>query len=317
MPGKIYEELTVSTPIERSTWPQLPVKHWQDTRDTVHLWTQIVGKVRLALTPRANHWWNVPLYVNSVGLTTSLMPWQGRGVEITFDFTAHTLIIATTNADRRQIVLEPRSVADFYAEFRSHLDELGIDVAIYPVPVELVEAIPFADDTVHASYDADAMHDFWISLVDADRVFRQFRSQFRGKASPVHFFWGAFDLAVTRFSGRPATPHPGGVPNCPDWVMQEAYSDEVSSCGYWPGGADEGAFYAYAYPEPPAFPAYPLEVEGASYDDALGEFVLPYTLVRTAADPDDYLLRFLNATYLAAARSAQWPYESLRGARLT
>ena len=292
---------------KRDSWPPLPIQHWHDTRDTVHMWTQIVGKVRLALTPRVNHWWNVPLYVNAVGLTTSLMPYGNTGVEMVFDFNAHRLDIRTTHGRKTGLALEPRSVADFYAEFRARLRELEIDVPITPRPVEVAEAIPFADDTVHASYDAEAMRHFWLSLVDAHRVLSRFRAGFRGKASPVHFFWGGFDLAVTRFSGRPATPHPGGVPNCPDWVMAEAYSDEVSSCGYWPAGADEGLFYSYAYPEPPAFRTFPLGLDGATYSEELGEFVLPYARVRAAEDPDEYLLQFLNATYQAAARSAQWP----------
>jgi hypothetical protein len=288
-------------------WPSLPVAEWQATRDTVQLWTQIVGKVRLALEPSINHWWNVTLYVNSVGLTTSLMPYRGGGVEIMFDFTAHELLILTTEGARRRMPLEPRSVADFYTEFRAHLDELAIEVPIYPIPVELVEVIPFHQDDTHASYDADLMHRFWISLVSAQRVFTRFRSEFRGKASPVHFFWGAFDLAVTRFSGRQASPHTGGVPNCPDWVMTEAYNEELSSCGYWPGGDEEGIFYSYAYPEPPGFRAQAIEPADAVYDEALGEFVLPYGKVRQAADPDEYLLEFLRSTYAAATTLGRWP----------
>jgi hypothetical protein len=288
-------------------WPQLPVAHWQETRDTVHMWTQIVGKVRLALAPEANHWWHVPLYVNSVGLTTSLMPYQQAGVEIVFDFSTHQLNIRTTRGTARRMQLEPRSVADFYAEFHTHLDALGIEVPTNARPVEVTDAIPFAHDTEHASYDAEAVHDFWLSLVSAHRVLSQFRGAFRGKASPVHFFWGAFDLAVTRFSGRPATPHPGGIPNCPDWVMTEAYSHELSSCGYWPGGADEGIFYSYAYPEPPGFDAQRVSPQAAYYDKPLGEFVLPYAAVRTAEDPDGYLIRFLTSTYDAAVALADWP----------
>ena len=272
------------------------------------MWTQIVGKVRLALEPNVNQWWSVPLYVNSVGLTTSLMPYDGRGLEIVFDFNDHELLIRTTDGARRSMALYPRSVADFYAEFRSHLDELRIDVPIYACPVEVVDAIPFAEDTAHASYDPDAMHRFWLSLVSAQRVLTRFRSEFRGKASPVHFFWGAFDLATTRFSGRRAAPHPGGVPNCPDWVMTEAYSEEVSSCGYWPGGASEGAFYAYAYPEPAGFRDFVVSpAETAFYDGALGEFVLPYADVRVAADPDAMLLEFLRSSHNAAATLAGWP----------
>lgn len=287
-------------------WPRLPERQWQDTVDTVQLWTQIVGKVRLALAPMTNHWWNVPLYVNSLGLTTSLMPYQGIGVEIVFDFTGHELLIRTTAGARRRLALEPRSVADFYAEFRGRLDELNIEVPIFPRPVEVVEAIPFAEDTEHASYDAQAMHACWLSLVAAHRALSRFRGEFRGKASPVHFFWGAFDLAVTRFSGRPAAPHPGGIPNTPDRVMREAYREEVSSCGYWPGG-DAAMFYAYAYPEPEGFRSHGVVPSAARYDAALGEFVLPYDEVRAAADPDEYLHRFLVSTYEAAANLAGWP----------
>jgi hypothetical protein len=288
-------------------WPALPLEQWQDTRDTLHLWTQVVGKVRLALAPAANHWWHVPLYVDARGLTTSLMPYRGRGLEVVFDLTSHELQLLTTLGERRRMSLEPRSVADFTAEFRSHLRELDVDVPIHPVPVEVTEAIPFDEDTEHASYDPDAAHRFWTSLVSAHRVLSRFRGEFRGKTSPVHFFWGAFDLAVTRFSGRPAPRHPGGVPNCPDGVMVEAYSDEVSSCGYWPGGAAEGAFYAYAYPEPPGYRTSPVSPPTAAFDEALGEFVLPYADVRQAADPDARLLEFLTSTHAAAASSGDWP----------
>ncbi len=290
-----------------ASWPALPVRDWQATRDTLHLWTQVVGKVRLALAPPQNHWWNVPLYVDAVGLTTSLMPYRGIGVEMVFDFVAHELIIRTTTGQARRVALEPRSVRDFHADVLRQLDSLGIDVAINPMPVELPDVIAFTEDTRHADYDADAVHRFWTSLVSAHRVLSRFRGEFRGKSSPVHFFWGAFDLATTRFSGRPAPTHPGGIPNCPDRVMVEAYNAEVSSCGYWPGGASEGVFYSYAYPEPDGFRTEPIEPSGAVYDDTLGEFVLPYADVRTAQDPDETLLSFLRSTYDAAARRAQWP----------
>jgi hypothetical protein len=288
-------------------WPALPLDQWQDTRDTLHLWTQVVGKVRLALAPAVNHWWHVPLYVDSVGLTTSLMPYRGLGVEVVFDVTSHRLVVRTTAGGHRRMALEPRSVADFTAEFRSHLRELGVDVPISGTPVEVAEAIPFDEDDQHASYDADAVHRFWTSLVSAHRVLSRFRGEFRGKASPVHFFWGGFDLATTRFSGRSAPPHPGGVPHCPDWVMTEAYSEEVSSCGYWPGGAAEGVFYAYAYPEPPGYRQQPVEPAPAAFDAGLGEFVLPYADVRSAEDPDRHLLRFLTAAHRAAVATAGWP----------
>lgn len=290
-----------------SSWPNLPVEQWEPTRDTVHMWTQIVGKTRLALEPRLNHWWGCALYVTARGLTTSLMPYPGGGAEIEFDFTRHELALTTTNGTSRRMRLVPRTVADFYAEFLSHLYELGIGVAINKRPNEVADAIPFDDDTVHDQYDADAMHRFWLSLVDAHRVMTRFRAGFRGKASPVHFFWGAFDLAVTRFSGRGAPPHPGGIPSCPDSVMSEAYSDEVSSCGYWPGGAAEGVFYSYAYPSPEGFSKQAVTPEAAYYDEQLGEFVLPYAAVRTASAPDDCLLGFLDSTFQAARRLARWP----------
>jgi hypothetical protein len=289
------------------SWPRLPLAQWQPTRDTVHLWTQIVGKTRLALTPPVNHWWNSTLYVTARGLTTSLMPCPVGGAEIEFDFTRHELTITTTDGTVRRMRLMPRSVADFYAEYRSHLRDLGIDVVIATMPNEIADAVAFDADTIHADYDAEAMHRFWLSLVSAHRVLSRFRAGFRGKASPVHFFWGAFDLAVTRFSGRPAPRHPGGIPNCPDSVMAEAYSEEVSSCGYWPGGAAEGIFYSYAYPAPEGFSREPIAPDTAFFDQQLGEFVLPYAAVRVASDPDACLLGFLNSTFQAACRLAEWP----------
>jgi len=287
-------------------WPALPLAAWQDTRDTLHLWTQIVGKVRLALEPWMNHSWHTTLYVNARGLTTSLMPAGGRGLEIQFDFCRHLLELRTTDGGERHVRLEPRSVADFYAETMARLTELDVVVNILARPVEIPDVIPFAQDETHASYDPEYAHRFWQSLVQVHRVLADFRSRFQGKASPVHFFWGGFDLAVTRFSGRDAPLHPGGIPNCADWVMQEAYSQEVSSCGFWPAGTGEGLFYSYAYAEPAGFRDWPVEPKGASYDEGLGEFVLPYELVRTAEDPDATLLSFLQTTYEAAAELAKW-----------
>jgi hypothetical protein len=294
------------------TWPSLAVADWESTRDTLHLWTQVVGKIRLTHTPLVNHWWNITLYVTSRGLTTSLIPYDSsRGFQIDFDFTEHELHITTTGGMRRTIALEPKSVAAFYTEVMAHLDELGLGTRIWTMPVEIEGAIPFDSDHDHASYDADAVHRFWLMLVEIDRVFHRFRGQFVGKASPVHFFWGAFDLAVTRFSGRTAPPHPGGAPNCGPFVMQEAYSHEVSSCGFWPGGTSEGTFYSYAYPEPDGFRDVTVRPRGATYDDALGEFVLPYVDVRGADDPDEMLLDFLETTYAAAADRAQWDRAAL------
>jgi hypothetical protein len=304
--------MSAATDTGRSAaWPNLTLTPWDDTRDTLHLWTQIVGKVRLRLTPMINHWWQVPLYVSSRGLTTSLMHAGARGVEIEFDFVDHVLDLRTTDGGRRRVALEPRSVASFYAATMAALDGLGVAVRLFARPSEVVDAIPFDQDELHRTYDADAAHRFWLVLVQAHRVMVQFRAGFIGKASPVHFFWGGADLATTRFSGRHAPKHPGGVPNCPDWVQELAYSHEVSSCGYWPSGSDEGSFYAYAYPQPDGFPDWHVEPAGAYYDDKLGEFLLPYAAVRTAPDPDAALLSFFQTSYEAAAELAAWDRASL------
>jgi hypothetical protein len=275
------------------------------------MWMQIVGKIRLALEPMVNHWWQVPLYVNAVGLTTSLMPVQPGGLEISFDFQRHILLMTTVTGDRREIALRPMSVADFYAELLDCLRSIGVNVVIYPVPVEVAVAIPFADDTEHASYDPEFVQRFWRALVSIVGVFKEFRAGFIGKASPVHFFWGSFDLAVTRFSGRPAPVHPGGAPNCPPWVMERAYSHELSSCGYWPGGGEGGLFYSYAYPQPQGFRDQAVAPAAASFDDDLGEFVLPYATVRAASDPESALMEFLESTYGVAAGLLKWDRGSL------
>lgn len=299
-----------STP-GNSAWPAIPVARWQDTRDSLQLWTQIVGKVRMANTPLINHWWNIPLYVTERGLTTSLIPYHERGFEVTFDLVAHRLDITVTDGNRRDMMLEPRSVADFYAEFMAHLDDLGLSTSIWTMPVEIPDAIPFEVDREHVSYEASRAHDFWLALVQMDRVFTEFRSRFIGKCSPVHLFWGALDLAVTRFSGRRAPLHPGGAPNCGPYVMHEAYSHEVSSAGYWPGGDGEGVFYSYAYPEPPGFRDFLVAPDAAHHDAELDEFVLPYAAVRTAEDPDAVLLQFLQSSYEAAAECASWDRAAL------
>jgi len=292
-------------------WPSIPVPAWQDTRDTLQLWTQIVGKVRMVNTPLVNHWWNVPLYVTDRGLTTSLIPRLDGSFEIAFDFVAHRLRITTTSGTERTMALAPRSVADFYAELMGLLDDLGLHTDIWTMPVEIEGAIPFDADEVHHAYDADRVRDFWLALVQMDRVFTEFRARFIGKSSPVHLFWGALDLAVTRFSGRPAPLHPGGAPNCGPFVMHEAYSHEVSSAGYWPGGDGEGLFYSYAYPEPEGFRDAPVTPTPARFDDELGEFVLPYEAVRASSDPDATLLEFLQTTYEAAADRAGWDRAAL------
>jgi hypothetical protein len=288
-------------------WPALPVADWQDTRDTLQLWTQAVGKTKLALAAPLNHWWGVTFRLGATGLTTGLMPIEDGGLEVAFDLCAHRLRLTTTNGQQREMRLEPRTVADFYAEYQDHLADLGVTADVYPVPVELPEVIPFAEDTVHASYDAPAVNAFWRSTVSAATVMERFRGEFRGKASNVHFFWGAFDLAVTRFSGRAAPQHPGGIPHCPDRVMQDAYDAELSSCGYWPGGREEGLFYSYAYPAPTGFAEHALQTPGAAFDPDLGEFVLPYRTVREAPDPEALLLGFLRETAEVAAELARWP----------
>ncbi len=298
-------------PMGPAEWPELTLSAWEDTRDTLHLWTQVVGKVRLALEPMANHWWQVPLYVSARGLTTSLMHTDGRGLAIDFDFVDHVLVLRSSVGETRTIALEPRSVADFYRATMDALASLHVDVVILARPVELPEAIPFAEDERHCSYDAAAAHRFWLALLQAHRVMSRFRARFVGKASPVHFFWGAADLAASRFSGRPAPKHSGGVPNCADWVMEIAYSHEVSSCGFWPGGSAEGSFYSYCYPEPDGFPEWPVEPGAASYDGGLREFVLPYAAVRRAEDPDALLLAFLQSTYEAAAELGGWNRSAL------
>jgi hypothetical protein len=296
-----------------AVWPTLlPLHTWQDTCTTLHMWAQIVGKIRLELAPRINHWWGATLYTTTRGLTTSPIADGRRSFAIDFDFLDHVLRITTSDGTGRSFSLKPMSVAEFFHKTMGALHELDVDVGIFTRPVEVTEAIPFETDNQHASYDADAVHRFWRALVQVERVLTQFRARFIGKASPVHFFWGAFDLAVTRFSGRTAPKHRGGVPNCADWVMEEAYSHEVSSAGFWPGtGVGEASFYAYAYPVPAGFTAYPVQPEAAYFHEALGEFILPYEAVRTADDPDQTLLSFLQTTYEAAAVLAHWDRRAL------
>jgi hypothetical protein len=290
------------------SWPPLNYPAWRDTAATVRLWTQIVGKVRLALSPWLNHGWQVPLYVNARGLGTSLVHAGRRFFEIDFDLVDHRLIIRTPDAHDRGFKLEPMSVATFYRRFMAELDAAGIGVTIHVLPNEVPDPIRFSDDQVHASYEAEAVNAFWRALVQADRVFRLFRTTFLGKSSPVHFFWGSFDLAVTRFSGRPAPLHPGGVPGLPDAVTREAYSHEVSSAGFWPGNDEypHAAFYSYAYPTPSGFALAAIEPAGAVWAAGMGEWLLPYDAVRAAADPEAALLRFLQTTYRAAADLAGW-----------
>jgi hypothetical protein len=301
------------TEIPQVPWPELPTAKWRDTYNTLHLWTQIVGKIRLARSPWLNHSWQVALYVTARGLSTSPIPDGRRSFQIDFDFIAHQLAISTSDGAQRQFSLTGQSVASFYQAVMAALAELGIAVAIDEMPNELPEPIKFSQDTRHASYDPEAVRRFFQILVNADRLFKQFRTGFLGKASPVHFFWGSFDVAVTRFSGRRAPRHPGGVPNLPDAVACEAYSHEESSAGFWPGSGaiDYPAFYSYAYPEPPGYRAAKVRPDAAFFSEALGEFILPYDAVRTAADPDRALLDFLQSTYEAAANCAKWDREAL------
>jgi hypothetical protein len=288
-------------------WPALPFASWQDTYATLHMWTQMVGKVRLALAAPVNHWWQVPLYVNSLGLTTSAIPYRNSAFELQFDFVAHQLELRLACGDVYSIPLAPRTVAEFYREFRQMLRDAGIEVKIWKVPVEVPNPIPFDEDKVHASYDRAAVERFWKILLSASAVFHQFRSGFIGKCSPVHFFWGSFDLAVTRFSGRRAPERPGA-----DAVTREAYSHEVSSVGFWPGaGIGDPAFYSYAAPEPSGFSAATVRPQPAHYDPNLKEFVLMYDDVRKASSPSTALLQFCESTYEAAATLGAWDREAL------
>jgi len=293
-------------------WPELPYAAWQPTLATLHLWTQIIGKVRLSLTPWVNHSWQVPLYVTARGLGTSPVPFAGEVFEAEFDFIGHRLCVHTSRGDERALALAPQSVADFYAHVVDLLTGLGVPVRISPRPCEIPAPIPFSEDRVHSAYDPEAAHRFWRVLLRADHVFKLFRSGFIGKVSPVHFFWGSFDLAVTRFSGRRAPLHPGGVPNLSDAVTREAYSHEVSSAGFWPGNESfpRAAFYSYAWPEPQGFREWPV-TPGACYDTTLGEFILPYDTLREATQPEQTLLDFLTRTYAAAADAGHWERASL------
>lgn len=294
-------------------WPSLPFDAWKDTCATLHMWTQMAGKIRLVQAPWVNHSWHVALYLTARGLTTSPIPYGMRTFQIDFDFIDHRLSIETSDGRARTMALAPRPVADFYRELFSHLAELGLDVKIHTRPCEVADAIPFEEDHVHAHYDAEYANRFWRALAQADRVFKEFRARFIGKCSPVHFFWGSFDLAVTRFSGRTAPPHPGGIPNLPDWVGREAYSHEVSSCGFWPGGEalPYPVFYSYAYPEPAGFSAASLRPDAAAYNTSFREFVLPYDDVRLSASPDAVLLEFLQSSYEAAADLGKWDRPAL------
>jgi hypothetical protein len=296
-----------------AAWPELPYTAWQDTAATLQLWTQVVGKIRLELTPWLNHSWHVTLYVTARGLTTGPMPADGRTLQIDFDFIDHVLWLRTSDGHFRQLMLKPTPVAEFYADVMIALKELGISVKITTMPCEIADCIPFDHDTKHSSYDAGYANRFWRVLARAHDVMARFRTGFLGKSSPVHFFWGSFDLAVTRFSGRTAPPHPGGVPHLPDSVAREAYSHEVSSAGFWPGGGaiDYPAFYSYAYPAPAGFSEAAVTPGAAFFSPELGEFIYPYNAMRMAHDPDAALMEFLQSTYNAAADLAKWDRKAL------
>jgi uncharacterized protein DUF5996 len=304
----------------RDQWPTLPLDEWLPTYATVHRWTQIVGKTRLGLAPFENHWWHCTLYVTPRGLTTSAMPYQGGDVDIEFDFLSDLLRARTSDGETRTLRLEDKSVADFYDEYRALLAALDVDVRITPTPNEVPDGTPFPNDQAHATYDGDATRRWWRALVQADRVLKRFRGGFAGKCSPSHFWWGGFDLACTRFSGRPAPAHPGGIPNCPNYVMLEAYSRECISAGWWPGTAGSPvaapAFYAYAYPEPAGCNVAPIRPEAAYYHQEMREWILPYDAVRAADDPDAMILEFLDSTYETAAALGGWDVAALRSSRV-
>jgi hypothetical protein len=297
-----------NSPVSENAWPELPYTNWTDTLATLHMWTQIVGKVRLTLSPWLNQSWHVTSYVTARGMTTSAVPYGSRLFQIEFDFIDHALNIVVSDGQTRTLPLKPQTVADFYHELMASLDSLGISAQIHAAPNEVEEAIPFAEDTIHKAYDEQQANLLWQALLQSARVFGQFRARFTGKCSPVHFFWGALDLAVTRFSGRPAPAHPGGAPNCPNWVMVEAYSEEVSSAGFWLGNAEapEPIFYSYIYPTPDGFADSAVRPDAAFWLADLGEFALPYEAVRSSNDPDATLTEFLQSTYAAAADIAGW-----------
>lgn len=303
----------MSSVLQAERWPELPYAAWKPTYETLHLWTQIVGKIRLAREPWLNHSWQVALYVTARGLTTSPIPAGGRAFQIDFDFVDHVLWVRTSDDHARQVMLVSKPVAEFYGEVMEALAELGLETAIATLPSEIVDGIPFDRDTVHASYDPDHANRFWRILLSTHEVLARFRTGFLGKVSPVHFFWGGFDLAVTRFSGRRAPLHPGGVPRLSDAVTREAYSHEVSSAGFWPGGGpiDYAAFYSYTYPTPEGFASASVQPPQAFFSQDFGEFLLPYDAVRMASDPEATLMTFLQSTYEAAADLGKWDRAAL------
>ena len=295
-----------------SIWPDLTIADWKETCTTLHMWTQIVGKIRTTQMPWINHSWHVTLYVTPRGLTTLAMPHGPRTFQIDFDFVDHRLLLNSSDGDSRTLELSPMTVAEFYSRILNAADEIGLPIQIHGGPNEVESAVPFAEDVEHQSYDAESVARFHQAVVQIERLMQKFRSGFRGKCSPVHFFWGSFDLAVTRFSGRTAPLHPGGFPNMPDWITREAYSHEVSSCGFWPGGGEQEAiFYSYSYPAPDGFSESAVKPDAAVFSEDLGEFVLPYAAIRQSKSPDRDLLAFFQTTYDAAAEKANWDRTSL------
>jgi hypothetical protein len=303
----------VAEGVDDSEWPALPLEEWRDGFTTLHLWLQIVGKVQLSCSPWLNHSWHVALRTTARGLSTSVLHSGTSTFQAEFDFLAGRLAVRTSDGREGGFALEPQSVAEFHARLKAELLRMGIHVRIHGRPNEVPDPVPFEQDEVHAAYDPEYARRFWRILVSSERVMTEFRTRFLGKCSPVHFFWGGADLAVTRFSGRPAPLHPGGIPSLPDWITQEAYSHEVSSAGFWPGGdpIDYPAFYSYAYPEPPGFAAWPIQPAGAFYSDVLREFILPYDVVRESGTPDETLLAFLESSYEAAAELGAWDRPAL------
>ena len=305
--------MTLSAASRSQAWPSLPLEAWSETCATLHMWTQIVGKIRLTQSPWINHSWHVTLYLTPRGLSTSPIPYGTRTFQVDFDFISHQVVVQSSDGGITGLPLQPQSVAAFYRRLMEEMETLDLRVDIHKRPNEVPDPIRFDQDESHRAYDREYANRFWRVLVQADRVFKAFRARYIGKCSPVHFFWGAQDLAVTRFSGRRAPEHPGGVPNLPDWVTREAYSHEVSSCGFWPGGGSVpyAAFYSYAYPEPTGFSAAEVRPGAAFYSGELREFLLPYDTVRESDSPDDTLLDFLQTTYEAAANLGKWDRSSL------
>ncbi|QFT56727.1 DUF5996 family protein [Microbulbifer sp. THAF38] len=306
----------MKAPFNRSKntdWPELHFQDWSDTAATLHLWTQVIGKIRLVQSPWTNHSWHVPFYVTARGLNSSLIPYGGRAFSVEFDLLDHQLSILVSDGGKQKIPLRPMCVADFYMKIMSTMKDLGLSVDIYTTPSEIANGTPFEEDVEHCQYDSKFVTRFWQALVQIDRIFKDFRARFIGKCSPVHFFWGSFDLAVTRFSGREAPLHPGGVPNFPDWVAQEAYSHEVSSAGFWPGGGgfEDAAFYSYTYPASEKFADKKVKPDAAFYSKELAEFILPYDEVRRSTSPDETLMTFLQSTYEAAASTGKWDRSAL------